>query len=560
VTPPDGPRSSLQDIAAARRGVGLSSIVVLLLVVAATVAIRLIDRHWLSRNSLFYEQFATIEPAGLAILAAFAIAVLILLRRPPSVAEPLETAPGWLSDTTRSRVAIVLGVLIATAVGTHLVFHNYLFIDDEYSGWFQSVIYSRGHRTATVPAEWCRWIASLTPTTIAIVKPCTWQLSYLPIHALIRGVFLALRMDTFAEPVLAALSVILVVLIARRVWPDRPHRAVLSALFLAASTQFLVMSMTGFAMTAHLFFSLLWLWVYVRPERWALILLPWIGVLALGVHSPIPHVLFVAPFLFRFLIQRRFGALAYLSAVYGLGLLLWDGKFSPSSVVASFPVATPTSVANVAVSIGAHPMFNGLTTAMSLSLLATWSVPIGLLCALVALLLWNRLDGFARWLALSLLCTLGGRAFFSGIQGAGWGSRYAFAVLGNLAILAAIGTEFMAEALGRRRTYSLVAVALIVAVAVQLPLRGVQAERIVRPYYQTSNWMAHYPADVLIFDPSAVRYGRQMVRNDPFLRNSPKLMDGFALGDGGIKAVMAAYPGRVHEITSEEIGRFGLKW
>jgi len=551
-----------EERSAVRRAIRLSAIAVLSLVFAGAVAVHTINRHWLARNSLFYEQFAAFEPFEMAILAAFAFAVLIMLGHSSSASAELELeiAPLWLSNSTRTRLLISLGVLVVTALGTHVVFHNYPFVDDEYSGLFQAVIYSHGVRTATVPPEWCRWIASLTPTSIAIVRPCTWQLAYLPVHSFIRGAFMAVRMDTFAEPVLAALSVLLVGLISQRVWPERASRAVLSALFLAASTQFLVMAMTPFAMTAHLFFSLLWLWLYVQQDRWALILLPWIGVLALGLHSPIPHALFVAPFFVRFLVQKRFGAAAYLSGIYAVGLLFWTGRFGLTPAPTAFSVVTPSTVSTLAVSVATHPVFNGLTTAMSLTLLSSWSIAIALLAVLVSLALWTRLDGFTRWIALSLLCTIFGRAFFSGIQGAGWGNRYAFAVLGNFAILAAVGTEFIAEAVGPRRTYSLVAVALVVAILVQLPLRGIQAERIVRPYYQTSSWMEHYPADAVIFDPSAVRYGRQMVRNDPFLRNSPKIMDGAALGESGVKAVIAAYPGRVHVVTNAELGRYGLTW
>ena len=53
---------------------------------------------------------------------------------------------------------------MVTAVGIHLIYNGYLFIDDEYSGWFQSVIFANGRRTATVPAPWCTWIAGLAPT------------------------------------------------------------------------------------------------------------------------------------------------------------------------------------------------------------------------------------------------------------------------------------------------------------------------------------------------------------------------------------------------------------
>ena len=564
-----------EEVRQARRAVGLSAIVILLLGAAGMFAVPVIKRGWLERKSLFYQQFAAFEPAGMAILAVFAVAVLLMLRQRPQRDEIVES-PAWLTDSLRTRVLIVVGVLAVSVVGAQLVFHGYLFIDDEYSGWFASVIYSTGRRAVAVPPEWCRWIAAMTPTSIDIQPPCAWQLRYLPVHSMIRAAFYAAGLDALAEPVLVALSALLVILIVRRVWPDRPDRAVLSGLFFACSTQVLMMSMTGFAMTAHLCFSLIWLWVYVHPARWALVLLPWVGVVAFGVHSPYPHILFAAPFVFRYLVQRRWIAGAYVAAVYVAGAAFWLGTYRAPMKTEAVSVAAPTVVAEATVKVMASPgavaraaasvvsryrqMFDGLNNLISLTVFATWSVPVALLFMLVALVLWKRLDGFAKWLAASLLFTLGARAIFFDYQGAGWGYRYGFAVLGNFAILAAIGADFVGDAIGRRRTYAVLGTAFIIAAVVQLPLRGFQAEGLVRPYYQTSEWMAAYPADVLIFSPDSVRYGSQLVRNDPFLRERPIIMNAAALGVAGITAVRAAFPGRVHVVTNEELTRFGLRW
>ena len=85
---------------------------------------------------------------------------------------------------------------------------------------------------------------------------CTWQLSYFPVNALIRGIFGVIQADTFANPVMTALSIVLVYDVSRRAWPERPDRAVLSALFLGCSTQVLLMSMSAFSMPAHLLASM----------------------------------------------------------------------------------------------------------------------------------------------------------------------------------------------------------------------------------------------------------------------------------------------------------------
>jgi hypothetical protein len=552
MTTPDDGDASLDET---RRAVRLAAFCVLGLVTSGFLCIRIIHKQGLWANSLFYSQFASIEPPALIVLALFAIAVLLLLRRPPE--DGATDAPWWLRIGLRGAITIALAVFVVTVAGTYLVFHHYPFVDDEYSGWFQSVIYSRGDRTATLPAHWCQWIASMTPTSIAIVTPCTWRLGYLPIHAWIRAGFMAAGIDAFAEPTMAALSTVLVFLVVRQAWPDRPQRAALATIFFAASTQFLMMSMTAFSMTAHLFFSMVWLWLFVRPERWALILLPWWGFLAIGVHSPHPHVLFVAPLLLKFVVERRVAATLYCGAVYFLALAYWIGRIggTPTDIV-SVTAGSSSAVVSQAVSVGRGLKFDGITTSMSLSLFATWSVPVVLLCTLVALILWKRLDGLSRYLALSMLATLLARALFFPYQGAGWGYRYGFAVLGNLAILAAIGCEHLMEATGRRRTSVLIGAALATAVALALPLRGVQANRIVRPFYQASDWMEHLSADVVVLPANASPYASQLIRNDPFLRDSPKIMEQSVLGDAGLEAVMRQHHGRVKVVTAQDLSRF----
>jgi hypothetical protein len=555
----DAPRevsaqNTLDDV---QRAVRLAATVVLALLASGIFAMTVIRRDWLDRKSLFYEQFLTIEPPSMVILGAFALIVLALVRFRKEGEDLSISPPRWLSDTRRTQWLIVIGVLLVTSVGTVVVFHRYLFLDDEYAGWFQAVIYSKGHLTTTVPPALCGWIQSITPTTVGVYQPCILRLRFLPLHSAIRGAFLAAGLDSFTEPVMAALSVLLVILIARRVWPGRPERAVLSALFFAVSTQFLVMSMTGFAMTSHLCFALIWLWLYVHPDRWALVVLPWVGVFAMGLHSPFPHLLFVAPFLLRLLVQRRWAAAAYVGVVYAIGMTYWFGWLDTPPGPQMIPIASPTVAAKY---VAAGNQFEGMTAAISMIFFATWSVPVVFLFLLVSFILWSRLDEFSRWLAVSLLATVLARSFLSPIQGGGWGYRFGFAVLGNMAMLAAVGADFIGEAIGRRRLYQLVAAALLVGGVVQLPLRGFQAWRIVRPYSRASEWMAGLPADVVIFDPSRIRYGNQLVRNDPFLRRGPLIMDGYILGDSGIAAVKAAFPGRVRLVEDDELTRFGLRW
>ena len=544
------------------RALRLSAALVLGMMLMAIAAIGTIRRRLLWANGAFYSQFAQIELPAIVLVAGFAVVVLLLTRR-----NAADSSLRVLDRVTRRPMRTVAWIALAASAvslaGTYVVFHAYPFVDDEYSGWFQAVIFSTGRSVGTVPQAWCPWITGLAPAIIRPVGPCTWQVAYLPIHAMIRGAFMAAHVDTLTEPVLAGLCVILVGAIARRAWPVKPHRAIIAALFLACSTQFLLMAMTPFAMTAHLFFALLWLWVYLIPGLLPLVLLPWIGVIALGVHSPMPHVLFVAPFLLRFLLQRRWTSAFYIAAVYALGLVFWAGKFfhpaQSSSISTPISTAAGSDVATTAASFAAHPHFNALVAGMSLSLLTTWALPITMICAVVALLRWRRLDAITQWIALSLISTLAGRFVFFAIQGVGWGYRFAHAALGCLALLAAVGLESVAESVGATRAFKLGLGAVAASVFVLLPLRSWQAERIVRPDYETSKWLEGLPADVVLINSRDASYGVLMVRNDPFLRTSPKIIDAAKLRPSEIAALEAAHPGRVRRVNGEELRHLGLR-
>jgi hypothetical protein len=543
-----------EDTEETARTIRLASILTLVVCGAGLLSILSVNKIGLWMVSLFYDQFIRIEPPAIAVIAIFAIVVYRMAGRgSPDDLEP----PAWLDPSRRTQFALAAGVVAVALAGTYVVFHHYAFVDDEYSGGFQAAIYATGARDGVIPPAFCGTIEALRPTSVNIVGPCSWHLSYLPIHSMMRGAFIALHIDALAEPVTAGISIWLIFLICRRAWPDKPARATLAALMLAASTQLLLMSMTEFAMPAHLLASLVWLWVYLRPERWTIVVLPWIGVLAMGVHSPFPHVFFVAPFILRFAFQRRFAAFVYASAVYAFGVLAWTGRILTGNAAA--PIVSSTAavaVSNSTRSMLFHPAGDGVTAGMTFTLLGTWSVPIALLAALIAIISWKKLDSFTRWLALSLMFTVGMRSIFTGTQGAGWGPRYYYACLGNFSILAAIGVEMMAATFGWRRAGRLLIASLAVAMFVQLPMRGLQAEQIIRPYADASHYLESMDADIVVAYFEGVRWGRQLLRNDPFLRNRPILMGFSELKQVGLDSLKRLYPGRVRFVSDDELHKF----
>jgi hypothetical protein len=598
---PEAPEATLD----ARRAVRLAAISTLVLSACGVIAIPTVSRLDLKYFSLFYAQYAAIELPGLLIIAAFAAATLVLLARSPAIPSDDDDDAGVVRAPRRIwpwAWLLAAGVLLVAVVGTNVVFHRYFLADDEYSAWFQAVIFAHGRWSAAVAPEWCRWITYLTPTTIATPQPCTWHLGFLPIHSMVRAGFMALGIDQFAGPALGAIAVVLTGAIARRLWPDKPRRAWTAMLVLATSTQLLFMSMTMFSMPTHLVFDLVWLWLYVIDTRWSVAVLPWVGVLSLGVHSPTPHLTLVPPFLLRYVRNGRLATVAYMAVVYGIGLVFWRAQLTSASGAApsvassiSAVAATPGGMFRIPLSVGVY------SHTMSATLIGTWNMPLALLCVIVAALAWKRLDTFSRDAILSIALIMAVRAFIAPYHhGEGWGYRYIYSALGLIALLSAVGAEVIGTALGTTRARRLFVAALATAVVIQLPMRAVQTEGIVRPYYRSYEFLSHQKAKIVVFRASDYMWARQLLRNDPFLRNSPLMMDmqtsataklppGCATGvapdpaNGSRSASIAnlisvvcgalrtagntvgpevelkrLYPGQVRVVTAEELAPFGM--
>lgn len=527
----DAPTIDAQDVGGveARRSVRLACLAVLGVCGAGLLAIPRVSTIEFTAWSLFFEQYARIEFWPLTLVAVFAMVTLVTAARThagPGELAQLQYRP-WLVATAAALVTLI------ALLGIRFVFHGYLFADDEYSAWFQAIVFAHGKVAGQIPRAWCSYAAALTPTSIySSARTCSWWLSYLPLHSLVQAPFIKLGVGRFGVPLLAGLSVWLVASIARKLWPERPTRAYVAALFMVTSTQILFMSMTMFSMPTHLFFSLVWLWLYVDDRRWSNVLLPFVGLIAIGVHSPFPHLLLIPPFVVRYLWHRRFAMFAYVALVYSVGLMFWYGYINGLSQSAgtAAQIASPTATAAVAVHVFQLPNLNqGLVTSMHVALIASWNAPLAIILAIIAMLSWRRLDAFSRDAVLSVIIILVARLFKPTPQGQGWGYRYVYDGLASLALLSAVGADVLAAGVGRRRALALLLSSSAAALLVQLPMRGVDVAGIVGPYRRSYEWMAAQNYDAVVFPSELTRWGNQLVRNQPFLTNRPKVLDQSAM-------------------------------
>src|SRR6185503_10974472 len=138
-----------------------------------------------------------------------------------------------------------------------------------------------------------------------------------------RAIFLILGIRSLTNAALAGLSILALAGITKKLWPREESFPLIACLLLATSAQFLLMSMTAFAMPAHLCMNLVWLWFYTRNDRWSCLATPWIGALAMGLHNPVVHGLFVLPFLIRIVRAKQWPRTLYFGCVYTLGCSAW---------------------------------------------------------------------------------------------------------------------------------------------------------------------------------------------------------------------------------------------
>ena len=549
-------------------------------VTLAAAAFGLIAREVVARTGLghpqpasanvFFALYTLHEGPFLWLLALSAVGVWIAGGRMPS------GRLGWelraLSVATRTPAwAVALAALALTLAGGAVLLHGIDLAMDEFTASFQARIFASGRVQAPVPAEWRGLAPWMTPVFVNYKEAAgVWLSSYLPVYAAIRSLFLLGGVASLTNPALGALTIVLVVAVGRRIWSgDMAARPTTFALlFLALSAQFLVTSMGAYSMAAHLCLNLLWLWLYLRNDRVGLGLAPWIGVLALGLHNPIPHTLFAAPFVLRLVRERRFGWVGYCALVYAAGAAGWYQwlEFAQTDVDGTMAVIGAGTAGGgglgggVFNTFGLPSLFRWFVQGMSLVLLLTWQTPAVAPLLVVAFFGWRRLGATERDLAAGLVATWLFYAFFDADQGHGWGYRYMHPVLGNVVLLAAAGAEQVWRA-GREAVLARLIVASAVAtLAVQWPLRAVQTERFVRPYAAVLDQVARQRAEIVAVDPGLAWYGRDFVRNDPFLETTPKVV-GLRLIGGRLPDpahIPPAARGRIHRLTTAEIARLGV--
>jgi hypothetical protein len=508
--------------------------------------------------------------ATICMLLILMLAVFIPMR------SPLRGIFRWAGEHPVTIAAISLVVLCGGALG---VYHNHPLSMDEYAAYFQSRVFAAGHLNGLFPPSLMDWLIPPGFQDFFLnVSHVTGQVvsSYWPAHALILAPFTLLGMPWACNPVLSALTLLVIHRLALRIFQDT-EAAGLALLLTAASPVFFGIGISYYSMPAHLLANCLYALLLIRPTPSRAFAAGIVGSIALTLHNPVPHMLFAAPWLV-WLAVRPGGIrlLAPLCAGYvPLVGLLGFGWFEFSNHLraagAQLVAADAGAADRLKQMLGVFSLPNAtviLSRSIALAKIWVWAVP-GLLILACHGAVRERGNVACRLLAASALTTLIGYLFFPQDQGHGWGYRYfhsawmALPLLATAAMYRPAGfadqpvapTGARAGIFTDQATKSYVAACVLLTLVIGVGWRAWQMQG-----FMTSDLsqLPHYPGTerrVVILDGRFTFYGADLVQNDPWLRGNEIRM--FSQGTAEDKNMMNRNFPNMRKVYADQ---FGTVW
>ncbi len=488
--------------------------------------------------------FTTILFADQDFICALAIAVALALaaRLTAALSQPvaLKVQPAHLA-----MLATCIAALVSLA-GVRLVFFNYGLTRDEAMAAFDAAILSGGQLVATVPAEWRAFTDALEPEFLfRLSGGLAWSSLYLPGNALLRALVGMAADPAWTGPLLIALAGWATWGSARILWPGRPDAALVATLLVFGAPQVIITGMTAYAMTAHLALNMLWLRLFLQNTKVSHAGAIATGWLATGLHQIVFHPLFAAPFILQMWIERRRTLAVSYAAFYGLIGLFWLSYARLATGLYGLSPADGVSdpLGNAMALVSNFSIFGLNTMLKNLLRFITWQHLA--LVPLVALALRHRRELPAVLVSLlaGLALTLAAALVLMPYQGHGWGYRYIHGLIGGMALVAAYGWISTTGGANpdRRASVNMMVYATLATVMVLLPLRAAQARAFVTPYARAHELIRASKDDVVIVDRTGLMFAVDLVRNDPLLRNVPKVLDLASLDEAQIQTLCRAY-------------------
>ncbi|MBP6031080.1 MAG: hypothetical protein KA533_06590 [Sphingobium sp.] len=459
---------------------------------------------------------------------ALILIIFILHQRPrptAGAAQPWLARHGAVPTPALLWVGVALLVLLCWG-GHYLVFQGYDLSRDEQMANFDAWIFSHGRLMWELPTHWRGPGAEALNQLfiLPIGDHEAWVSNYLPGNAALRALVGMVADPALTSPLLSGTAAIALWRIARRLWPDERNNAIVALILLVTSSQFLFTAMTAYAMSAHLALNLVWLALFLadRPKYHAMAI--GLGFIATGLHQPVFHPLFVAPFLLLLLHHKRWPLLGAYCAGYAMIGLFWLAWPIWLSAQGLHHIVTDTGDGigfwDRILRIIALPDIGACwLMALNLLRLLSWQHALFLPLLIAGLLrVWRERDDLARALAIGLVLPLPILFLLLPYQGHGWGYRYLHGVLGNAVLLCVFGWDRLKHDPALRRA---MAAATMATGLVLIPLHGWHAWRMTEPYARIDRAIRASPADWAIIDDEAAPFAQDLVLNTPDLSRRP---------------------------------------
>jgi len=491
----------------------------------------------------FFVTTARTEPGGLFVVLLFSVLAVYILYRAKII------FPNDVCHSKKTVYWLALGTFTVSLIGVWVVMHDHPLAADENMTDFQAEIFASGKLQGEIPGDLQPVAHALKPLQVNLSRgKDRWNQSYLPVYAALRAPFLLVHMQTVLNPLLGVVSVLGMAGICRIVWPDKPWLAVAGSALTALSPQILITGMTSYAMPAHLALNTIWLWLHLRRDSKGYWLAPIVGVLAVGLHSPFVHALFVTPFLCMMLIKREWKPALWYGLVYLLGCIgyfMWWRFFAPGN----------TNVSTALFSIS-RPGYL-LSQAINFLNLASWqALPVPFL---VGVAIWKirSLPTVLKVGGVSCLLTFGFYASIGFDQGLGWGNRYFYGVLSLFFLIALHGLDSLATQIGQKRSWDFFLVGMLTTIIFQIPLRCWQTEQFIRPFAFAAKSFRNLDVDLIIYDPRTAWYSTELRRNNPTLTNRPLIVNLMMLNQQDAEFLRHKFP-KIYFVTKDKLASYGL--
>jgi hypothetical protein len=214
--------------------------------------------------------------------------------------------------------------------------------------------------------------------------------------------------------------------------------------------------------------------------------------------------------------RRSWKVTLYFALVYLAGCLVWYEWMR---------FTRPSMVSGEDLHIFQLPGFYQLAIQpMNLSLVFAWQSLAACILFVVAVRHRAVLGPWCTRLLWGCILTFGFFFFFPWDQFIGWGYRFFYGVLGNLVLVAVAGWSLMRQALGEKKALGFLGLTTLLAVCLQLPIRCYQVESFVRPLAASAHYIQSLPEPLVIIDTNKNYLSASLIRNDPFLRHTPKVL------------------------------------